>query len=515
MYDKFLSEGINNQYLSVEEGISPMDPNSEDYQEMKFLFNTLVNDMAQKQSSSEQKTYGIEYSFSLKNQYISLNFEKREMQEITSYGWYAPEDQDEKKFLESLYKLRLKGQDKIGFDINVSPLTSNEELTFVFICKFIIGECYILFQGDQLEQTKEELAEKYDTIVKISENKSKKYEILKPENMELLYLVRLKDPDFEPKTIQCTGVNCKSNEQGVDSIQIQEKKICFCLLSDSYLCKSCHQEYHQANILFGDFGPENCEQKPFINNYQGECENKLIHPNTKETIEFFCKECNRGICSFCRFNSNEKHKDLHLVTNLFNSSSLNDKNSSFKEIKESFNQKTRELSKRISECQKLNQAAAKKLLEMILIGFNKMFRETNDSFTHEGEMLLGICYQLNYLRDCLVNFNKQYEERENLLKSTKLKQELFWTKRVHFENLLFLINVKDSIKISYKVEEKNFEKYITKYKKMFSHPISIFLMDEQEESKKSKAEKQDTKITANFLLEEGQINTKNKGMKKK
>ena len=127
MYDKFLSEGSNNQYLSGEEGISPLDPNSEEFQEMKFLFNTIVNDMSQKQNSPDQKIYGIETGFSLKNQYISLNFEKREMKEITSYGWYASEDQDEKKFLESLTRLKRKGQDKVGFDINVSPLSSGEE----------------------------------------------------------------------------------------------------------------------------------------------------------------------------------------------------------------------------------------------------------------------------------------------------------------------------------------------------------------------------------------------------
>ena len=32
---------------------------------------------------------------------------------------------------------------------------------------------------------------------------------------------------------------------------------------------------------------------------------------------------------------------------------------------------------------------------------------------------------------------KLYVEREALLKSTKLKQELFWTKKTHFANLLF------------------------------------------------------------------------------
>ena len=370
-----------------------------------------------------------------------------------------------------------------------------------------MGECYILFQGDQLEKTKEELAETYDTIVKISDNKSKKYEVLKPENIELLYLVKTREADFEPKIIQCTGPNCKLNEPGSELFQEKEKKVFYCLLSDTYLCKTCHLEFHQGTILFGEFGVENCEQKPCMINCQGECENNAVHPK-KENVEFFCKGCNRGLCSYCRFNSNEKHNNLELVQTLFSTCSLNEKNSTFKEIREEFNSKTKELSKKINECQKSNQKAANKLLELIKMGFEKMFKETNDSFTKEGEILLGICYQLNYLRDCLVNFDKLYTERETLLKSTKLKQELYWTKRTHYDNLLFLINVKDTIKTGYKVDQKIFDKYITKYKKLFNNPMSIFEMKEKEEIKEENDEKEDTKITYNYFVDVTKINKK-------
>ena len=180
---------------------------------------------------------------------------------------------------------------------------------------------------------------------------------------------------------------------------------------------NCHIEYHQNQVLFGNFGIENCEQKPFINNYQGECENPSVHPK-KETIEFFCKDCNKGICSFCRFNSNEKHKDLNVITTLFSSCSLNDRNTSYKEIKDEFIPKTRELTSIVSNIQKSNKTTANKLREVILKGFQKMFSESNDSFNKEGENLLGMCYQLNYLKDCMYNFHKLYDERETLLKST-------------------------------------------------------------------------------------------------
>ena len=349
------------------------------------------------------------------------------------------------------------------------------------------------------------MAENYNTIVKILDNKTKKYEVLKPENIQLLYLVKLKDTaDFEPKTIQCTSPNCKSNEPGSENNQNQDKKICYCLLCDNYLCKNCHIEFHQNQVLFGNFGIENCEQKPFINNYQGECENPSVHPK-KETIEFFCKDCNKGICSFCRFNSNEKHKDLNLIT-LFSSCSLNDRNTSYKEIKDEFIPKTRELTSIVSNIQKSNKTTANKLREVILKGFQKMFSESKDSFAKEGENLLGMCYLLNYLKDCMYNFHKLYDERETLLKSTKLKQELYWTKKMHYDNLLYLINVKETIKTGYKVDQKKFDKIINKYKKKFKIPISIFQMMDDYGYKETNSGKQNNNITVKYLVDETGIN---------
>ena len=152
MLEKILAEGNNHPYLSGEEVLPEIEKNTKEFQEVEFLFNTLVNDMSQKANPQEQKIYGVDKAYSLKNQFVNLNFQKREMEEITSYGWYIPEDQDEKKFEESLFKLKHKGQDKIGFDINVSP--TNEELRDVFICKFIVGECYILYQKRKIKNMK-------------------------------------------------------------------------------------------------------------------------------------------------------------------------------------------------------------------------------------------------------------------------------------------------------------------------------------------------------------------------
>lgn len=513
MLERFLANG-GNQYLTNESKLLPLDPNSSEFQDLQFHFDTIFNDISQRSTSSEQKIYGIERGYSIKNQYISLNFQKREMNEITSYGWYLSGTNDDKKFEELIYKIKTKGQDEFSFEINISPPSgTSEDIHDIFICKFIVGESYILFQGDELEKSKEEIAENYDTIVRIVDNKTKKYEVLKPENIELLYLVKVKNSDFEPKTIQCSGNNCKLTEPGGDLLQPQDRKISFCLLNDNYLCRSCHVEYHQNQVLFGEFPPEICDKKPCIVNYQGDCDNQLAHQK-KETVEFFCKTCNRGICSFCRFNGYEKHQDIQMITTLFSSCSFGEKNNTLKQIKEEFMHKTRAISDMITDIQTSNKQHANKLREIITIAIKKMFHESNDAFTKEGEKLLGMCFQINYLKDCMLNFHKLYEERENLLKGTKLKQELYWTKKIHFEHLLYLINTKENIKTSYKVEPKNFDKIINKYKKKYKNSLKIFQMMDEFGYKEIDKGKQTNELTSKYLAKEIGVNISKDGINK-
>ena len=108
MFDRILSER-NNQLLSNEEKNTPIDTNTAEFKELSFHFNTIFNDISQKSVSSDSKIYEIDRAYSLKNQYIALNFEKREQTEITSYGWFISETNDEKKFEELVYRLKSKG----------------------------------------------------------------------------------------------------------------------------------------------------------------------------------------------------------------------------------------------------------------------------------------------------------------------------------------------------------------------------------------------------------------------
>ena len=465
MYDRILNERINQQ-LSNEERISSIDPNSEEFKEIKFHFNTIFHDITQKTNNSEQKILEIDRAYSLKNQYISLNFEKREMNEVTSYGWYSSESSDDKRFDDLVFRLRTKGLEKIENEINVSPpLPTNEsEIHDICLCKFIIGESLIIFKGDDDNELPDDYLEKYDTIVYIRNDKTKRYKVLKLENIQLLYLIKIKESYFEPQIISCSESDCKLNEPGSETLPNQVKNIYYCSLSENYLCQNCHIKYHQNQIHFGNIDINKCEIKTFLN-LPGECNNPSVHQK-KEVCDFFCQDCNKGICSFCRFYGNEKHPKLDIITNLFGTSRpIEKENKTFLEINTQFNKSTNELNSRISDTQKSNQITANKLRDVVVNEFQEMFKEVDDKFTEEGEKLLRICYQLNLVKDMLLTYHKLYNEKEIILKNNKLRQEVFWTKRVHLEHMLYLIGIKEKIETEYVVRDDEFDEIIDEHMK--------------------------------------------------
>ena len=197
-----------------------------------------------------------------------------------------------------------------------------------------------------------------------------------------------------------------------------------------------------------------------------------------------------------------------MISKLFLSSSLNDKNATYKGIKDEYIPQTRELYSIIEKIQDSNRETANKLRDLITKAFSKMFKETNDSFTNEGEKLLGMCYQLNYLKDCINNFDKLYSDKEKLLSLTKLKQELYWTKKTHYDNILHLINLKETINSNCKFEQNKIDKIIEKYKKICKEPLSLYKMMDDLGNKEIGQEKKNMKLTVKILREEAGINNK-------
>lgn len=514
MIDKIINEGGINTVFN-EDSQGQIKKNSPEFFEIQFHFNTIFNDYSSRQSS-DQKLFEIDKAYSLRNQFVSINFEKREENEVSSYGWYTTGVNDPKKTDEIIYKYKNKGLEKIDQDINVSPYINNgdESQKDVFLCKFLIGETYITFEDDNkkydIPEINQEFLEKYDTIVKVSkDNKITRYQVLKLENIELLYLLKIKTADIEPKIIQCSSPNCKLNEPGVDQNTQQNKSMYFCNLTDKYLCYNCHLNAHSEQVYLSNFNTSNCEQIT-LPNLPGECENPLNHENN-EKCDFFCKTCNRGICSYCRFYGTEKHGSLEVISTLFAASrpiELEKENKEFYLINDKFTKFTKELSSKISEVQKSNSETSTKLMkEVVQNQFQNMFKELDGKLLGEGERLLRISYQLNFLKDMILRYHKLYKNKETILKDNNLSQELFWTKKMHFDHMLFLIELKDKISTDYSVKEEEFDEIIEGHEQKINEKIrEAFGLHEMKEKE---IEKENDKITVNNVLEEAKIEDKN------
>lgn len=505
----------NFNQLSNDEGISQLDLNSPEGAELKFHFNTIFNDCSKK-TNNENKIYEIEGAYSLKNQYIALNFEKREMNEVSAYGWFYSDENEEKKIEEFANKIRTKGLKDFDKEIYVSPIPNlDESNNFIILCKFIVGQSEVLFQDEEIsiEQKKEYLNNNYDTIVRLQKNQNnkdnvKKYNILREENIELLYHIKYKVVEIQNQIVECTSPTCTSNEatDKNERDKKEERSIYYCLLKDNYYCNVCHTEIHSKEVYFGKFDTNRCELKKYLN-LAGECPNKELHPNRKIfDVDYFCIDCLKGICSFCKVYGNQKHPDLHLITDLFNKCKVKNKemNPEFKALNNKYLDMIKQLNGLINHIQNENKSLGNKLRLFTKTGFEKLFENINNLYTEEGEKLVSICYQLNFLKDNLIFYHNAYVNKEKLCENNNLKQELFWTKRTHFAHLLYLIDLKEKIKTKYKVDEVAIENMINSNVKEIGDQINVDLGDVDEHAD-DKKEDDNGLLTVEALLENARV----------
>ena len=164
--------------------------------------DTLVNALLNSKTKKDYEPIYVAYMvFSLKNNDRFSNFEKRAKNEETLYGWFIPDENDEELFVKMIIRLKEKGLEKIEQEIMVSPPDDYNifDLYSIIICKFILGKNVGINREKELsEKDKEQYLKKnYDTVYRVNANihtlnRPKRYNVLKKENIELLYFVKLK-----------------------------------------------------------------------------------------------------------------------------------------------------------------------------------------------------------------------------------------------------------------------------------------------------------------------------------
>ena len=199
MDDDKIKNEINENIVKKNSSNPSNDENDKELSQLKSLVNKLLNDNRKKGYDK----YELDFAYSLKNKDFSLNFEKRAQNEETLYGYYRLDDYDEKKLEEIIIRLKDKSFQEIEHEIMVSsPVNYHEyiSLDIIIICRFILGKNVGLNQKEELSEKDKEkyLKKNYDTVYRVnrninSMNPTKKYNILKKENIELLYLVKLKN----------------------------------------------------------------------------------------------------------------------------------------------------------------------------------------------------------------------------------------------------------------------------------------------------------------------------------
>ena len=174
------------------------DKKNKEVLQLETLVNALLNS---KNKKNYDPIYVTDMAYYLKNNDRFSNFEKRAKNEETLYGWFIPDDNDEELFSNMIIRLKEKDFEKIEQEIMVSPPDDYNisDLYSIIICKFILGKNVGIKGEKELSEKDKEhyLKKNYDTVYRVNANihtlnPPKRYNVLKKENIELLYFVKLK-----------------------------------------------------------------------------------------------------------------------------------------------------------------------------------------------------------------------------------------------------------------------------------------------------------------------------------
>ena len=283
-------EALENQRYEIFE-------NSDEWKTVEFHLKSSI--------ASEIK---IDKIISVKNTLTFNQFESLTNSHLWSYGWYNLKGDDYdiqmKKMREHSFELPPQGANfKVGAIFDSS--NSYEVQSVYVLCKIIIGKSFCkLKQEGEKESPPLKLDEPYESYVYCSPEQSAKsqkmswsmtkpysYYINKKSHIEPLYAVFFTH-------IDSFLTNMKSKYMCVQC-KLKEAKF-YCQRCVNYYCEDCNKLVHVGNnVTENNFksmlNHEECYEIS-ITTRPGKCSK---HP--ERDAEFFCEDCKRTICGYCRF----------------------------------------------------------------------------------------------------------------------------------------------------------------------------------------------------------------------
>ena len=288
--------------------------NSDEWKMVEFHLKSSI--------SSEIK---IDKIISVKNILTYNQFESLSSTHLWSYGWYNLKGEDYeismKEMREKSFKIPEKGANfKVGAIFDSS--NSNEVQSVYVLCKIIIGKsfCRIKQEGEK-ECPPIELEPPYESYMFCCPEQSAKSQKMS-WSMTKPYSYYIKNKNFiEPLyTVFFTHIdsfltNIKSKYMCAQC-KIKEA-IYYCPYCVNYYCNDCINLIHYGNVTENNV-KNVFQHKDFIKlqytTRPGKC---AIHPDRDS--EYYCEECKRAICGYCRFKGGHSKgtQSLHQLEDIY------------------------------------------------------------------------------------------------------------------------------------------------------------------------------------------------------
>ena len=410
----------------------------------------------------------IDRIVSVKNIITYNQFESLTNSHLWSYGWYNLKGDDYeiqmKKMREHSFELPPQGANfKVGAIFDSS--NSYEVQSVYVLCKIIIGKSFCkLKQEGEKESPPIKLDEPYESYVYCSPEQSAKsqkmswsmtkpysYYINKKSHIEPLYAVFFTH-------IDSFLTNMKSKYMCVQC-KLKEAKF-YCQRCVNYYCEDCNKLVHVGNnVTENNFksmlNHEECYEIK-ITTRPGKCSK---HP--ERDAEFFCEDCKRTICGYCRFKGAHSKglQSQHQVEDIYNSFA--------KKINQ--NQNT----DYFDEKKKFGYANIKKITEQIKLiekkmdqhktndidrAYNEKKKEMKEKSFETKKKVFNYIQALREIKRNLLYFKEYFTDREKFASEQKNLPELAFVWSVHKEviqeYLMYMEEMKkeDLSKISNEIE---------------------------------------------------------------
>ncbi len=393
----------------------------------------------------------IDKIISVKNTLTYNQFESLSSTHLWSYGWYNLKGEDYetsmKEMREKSFKIPENGANfKVGAIFDSS--NSNEVQSVYVLCKIIIGKsfCRIKQEGEK-ETPPIELEPPYESYMYCCPEQSAKSQKMS-WSMTKPYSYYIKNKNYiEPlytvffTHIDSFLINMKSKYMCAQC-KIKEA-IFYCPYCINYYCNECKNLIHYGNVTENNV-KNVFQHKDFVKlqytTRPGKCS---VHHDRDS--EYFCEECKRAICGYCRFKgghskglqSQHQLEDIYLTfakTNNQNQDYENEKKNCITSVK-----KITDHIKTIGEKMQSHQNE-----------INKDFDDHKKNMQELAKLAkIEVFEYISHLREIKRNilyFREYFTEREKYLLENKNYPELAFIWSIHEEIINEYLNNMDELR---------------------------------------------------------------------